>query len=334
MIPLRRLLQPVLIVTFFGVMASMLARDYVIPMIRAGSATPLAPAAAADQFTARDEWVRVRFNGVPLGTMRSVSMRNGDGFAAWTILRIDAWFVRGTLNAAASLNSRLEMQSATARLDFGNTLGGPRTQLDIAAVADREDLLLRFTSPTGTRHHRLRLLNPPTINLAADQVVAGARLEPGKTYALPVFDPFLGAAGDRVMVRSGGTDTLTLEGEAVPVRIAEMRMGGAVTRLWVDERNRIRRREIVFEGLPNANAEADDAPAPPRFRLTFDNLSPHDPAREDPLMTSLPDPPSLTPADVQGTDSGDPVTALGIGALFAREAFGGNAMDLLGGGGS
>lgn len=331
---MRRIVQPVLIVAFFGAMATLLARDYLVPMWRAGSATPLAPAAAADQFTARDEWSRVRFNGIPLGTMRNVSMRQGAGYATWTILRIDAWFIKGTLNAAASLDNRLEMQSATARLDFGNALGGARTRLDVAALAQREELFLKFASPTGTRHHRLRLLHPPTINLAADQVVASARLEEGKVYALPVFDPLLGAAGDRLIVRAAGTDTLTIDGEQTPVRIAEMRMAGAVTRLWVDERNRIQRREIVFEGLRNPNAPGDGDPPAGRFRLTFDALAPNDPARNDPALAALPDPPALTTADVTGTDTGDPVDALGLGGLFAREAMSGTTQGILGGGGS
>lgn len=313
------ILRPALIIAFFAVMMSFLARDHLLPHWRGEGGEPLSTAMLADQWSGKDEWMRISINSVPVGVMRTTSEREGDGFRSVVQMRLDNALARGTLTAVATANRNLEITDALATA----TLQG--REVELAAKMSRTRMDLRLASEGGVRYLELPLRQPVTFNAAVDPLLTGNMLQAGEVYLVEVYDPVWGTNAGRLQVVWTGLERIRHGGDRVLTRRFEMSVGNVLAVVHVDEEGNQLRRVMGFADPGQDRQGRDGADSGPRFaktpRLIFEWIDPLEARAQYPDMVELPPSPRLTADEMEGENQGEPLSGFGFAALILQPAF-------------
>ncbi|MBI5153599.1 hypothetical protein HZA57_00040 [Candidatus Poribacteria bacterium] len=303
-----RVIQGSATVLFFALMMSLLARDYLVPALRHGNATPVNTALLADQFVGTDDWMRLSLNGTEVGAMRTLSFPDSGGYATAMKLVLESPFLTGSVTTAGRLNERLELQQLVAVADFGQLRSGP---IEVAGKTEGRQLYLRLQSPSGRRFTRIALRAPISMGAAANPLLAGNNMTAGETYSIDVYDPLWGMQAGKLRMTLAGLEVIEVEGRKHQTRRIETTLGQVVGKTWADANGIEWRREIRF-----AVAGEEGAPAPTGGAglpaLMMERMSPEAGQKDYPMLMELPELPEWTTAELRGTDEGEPLGALGI----------------------
>ncbi len=301
---------------FFLLMMTLLTRDHIVPMLEYGDATMVSGAQLAESWSGTDEWMTLSFNGQRIGGMRQSVTKFPDGFVATGRTLIRAGFVRASLETAASMNERLELEQVRMALRLGDG-----KEIELAGLVEQTTLHLRLESDTGVRHTRIPLREAPTLNISSDALFAGRMMKTGESYLMDVYDPLWGMQAGKMRVAMIGTEEIETETGTVEARIAEAAMQNIRMRIWLDELELPLRREISY--TPNAaRRRADAGEARSAFVLRMDRMSEKEKAAA--FFESLhdePPAPDFSPDDFQGEDRGEPLEASGLLPLLFRSQF-------------
>lgn len=311
---LRHLIA-ILIVVFFGVMMTSLMRRHVLPTLERGGGIRLSPSALAEEWAGRDEWTSLLVGGRKVGALRTV-VQAGEhgGYDGFLKLALDGSPAPGTVESAARLNDRLEIEQIVVQVRFGES--GPPA-LELAGLVQGRQLQMRLSSPTGVKYQQLELPRPITMNFAADPFMASGMLEPGKTYTLDVYDPLWGMQAGRMKMTLAGTRRLHWRGQTFESKIVEAEMGTVKSRIWLDWRGDPLRREIMVP-LGAGGQRPQEGEESPQLTVTLERLDEPEEMIRHAALRTLPSVPDLQPADMRGENTGEPLQSLGLLPLLMK----------------
>ncbi len=313
---MTRHLSTLLILAFFLLMMSLLTKDHILPMLEYGDSAVVSGAQLAESWGGTDEWMTLSFNGKQIGGMRQAVTKLPDGFAATGKTLIRAGFVGGTLETAATMNERLELQQVRLVLRLGNG-----QEIELAGMVERLTLYLRLKSGTGVRYTQIPLRQVPTLNISSDALFAGRMMQKGESYLMDVYDPLWGMQAGKMRVSLVGTEEIETEQGVVEVKVAEAKMQNIRMRIWLDDVEMPLRREVSYSpGTSNGQARLE--PMKPSFVLRMDRMS--EAEKRTPFFETLyvePEPPDLARDELRGENEGEPLEAFGLLPLLFKSQF-------------
>lgn len=300
-------------------MGSLMYR-YVLPARGMGDATPLDTNTLADTWRDSEEWMELRWNGLPVGVLRAAARRVAEespspsatpatapsaaGRSATSPFHVVMQTALGLgpirlrMTASALLTEQLHLDQFQLVAETGNPEKGAGTRLNIDGLVRGTTLLLRITRNEQTAFHSVALGRPVALSDSIRPLFSRTDLKVGDSYTLPVFDPIWNMQGGTMTIRVAASETLDIAGESVETLKIETELGKMRTTTWVDELGQVRQREI-----------------PP---LLMTALTPDEALRRQPWMGRLPDVPRLRPEQMQGTSTGDPLRGIGLMNLISE----------------
>ncbi|MEQ8822483.1 MAG: hypothetical protein RLY93_19785 [Sumerlaeia bacterium] len=324
------LLRSLVVIAFFAVMMTLLARDYLIPEFTDDGATAVSTDMLADQWFGQDDWYRIYLNGSPIGAMRTTTMNSPEeGFGAIMQLALQNGPVKGKLETATLLDDRLQLRqvSAAVQMPF---LG----QVTLAgAVTDNNNAIrLRLKSDEGVRYTELALGGPVTVPASMDPLFVGDAMVVGQTYKMDVYDPVFGNAAGRMTFEVAAIEDMRGEDGKYyrGLKRIDARMQNIETRYWVTDEGVVVQRQIRLVPA-NGNKKKDEVDDETdtglgSFRITMKRLDPVMAAVEYADLRTLPELPDYELSELQGEDEGEPLGRFSLIGLLLKgkaESFGG-----------
>lgn len=314
---LRSWLIGSVITIFWLLMIGSLMYRYVLPARGRGDATPLDTNALADTWRDSEEWMELRWNGLPVGVLRAAARRvveqspqpvsgstdPGSAVSPFHVVMQTALGlgpIRLRMTASALLTEQLHLDQFQLVAETGNPEKGAGVRMHLDGLVRGTTLLLRITRDEQTAFHSVALGRPVALSDSIRPLFSRTDLKVGDRYTLPVFDPIWNMQGGTMTIRVAASETLDIAGESVETLKIETELGKMRTTTWVDELGQVRQREI-----------------PP---LLMTALTPDEALRRQPWMGRLPDVPRLRPEQMQGTSTGDPLRGIGLMNLISESA--------------
>lgn len=323
-----RILQSAFIVTFFLVMMSLLVRDHIIPNLSRGDGIEVDYRILVDSWAGQDEWYEVRLGDMPLGAMRTVAERHeeDDAYSILGHLELRTPFLSGRLLTAASLNSRLEVQSARMVGAMGAPGGGmpdPESlaagelsdeAIEVLALIRSQTMNLRMQRGETVQFMSQPMMRPVTMIDSVTPMLRGDMLSEGVVYSIDLYDPLMGGGAGRAEIEWVDSTTFVNDGgEEERLRNVEIRIGPLKTSVKVDDNGDVLRREIPIMAPTGSGVGSDSGP-----RIVMVRKDPWDLEQEYPRLNFVLDSPSVSPTDVVGESTGDIFEGVNLMSMIGR----------------
>jgi hypothetical protein len=323
-----RTLQSAAITLFFLAMMALLVRDHVIPSLSRGTGIDVDRRVLADSWSNQDDWMRIKLGGQALGALRTTAEGESgtENYTMTSHLDLQAGFLKARLLSASRLNKNLELQTVKVRVCY-TTMGGkllspeeldapelPAKALELVGLVEGNVARFRVRRDESVQYFEQRLARPVTLADSVTPILRGQMLTKGVDYAIDVYDPMFGNNAGKLTVNYLRDEEEQLDGEPETMKKVQLKYQNSRMLLTVDTNGNVVRREIPLIAPSQASStnEVDKVPT-----LVLERVKTADARRDYPELEYVPDPPTLTAADVTGVSKGELLKGVNLFSVIA-----------------